>query len=148
MSFDRKDYIKEFNKNNYKMYQFRVKKGSDHQEFLDHIKERNKLLLQMIDDYMYTLSIHDIKIKSKPIFEKYGINDVYLFGSYSRGDAHKDSDVDFYCEKGNIKSLFDLSDLSESLKENLGKDVDIVLFENKIPAKLLNNIKEDMIRLW
>ena len=32
--------------------------------------------------------------KSKPIFDKWNIREVYLFGSYSRGEANKDSDVD------------------------------------------------------
>ena len=42
MAFNQNEYISNFNKNNYKMYQFRVKKSDDNIiKYLDNIENRN-----------------------------------------------------------------------------------------------------------
>ena len=40
-------------------------------------------------------TIEDIKKRVIPIVIKYGINTFSLFGSYARGEATEDSDLDF-----------------------------------------------------
>lgn len=40
------------------------------------------------------LSVEEIREKILPVCQKYAINEAYLFGSYARGDATEDSDVD------------------------------------------------------
>lgn len=40
-------------------------------------------------------TIEQITSKAKPIAEMYGINHLYLFGSYARGEADEESDLDF-----------------------------------------------------
>ena len=42
------------------------------------------------------LSIDEIRDKIRPICEKYKIEKVWLFGSYARGEAREDSDVDVH----------------------------------------------------
>ena len=44
------------------------------------------------------LSIDEIRDKIRPICEKYKIEKVWLFGSYARGEAREDSDVDVHME--------------------------------------------------
>ena len=44
------------------------------------------------------LTIDEIKAKVAPICKEYGIKRAYLFGSYARGDATEDSDVDIRIE--------------------------------------------------
>ena len=39
-------------------------------------------------------TIEEIREKVKPIAEKYGIEKVWLFGSYARGEATEDRDGD------------------------------------------------------
>ena len=39
-------------------------------------------------------SIEEIINICTPIFEKYNVDKVYIFGSYARGEATKDSDID------------------------------------------------------
>ena len=39
-------------------------------------------------------TIEEIKTILEPIARKYGVERVYLFGSYARGDATENSDVD------------------------------------------------------
>ena len=52
-------------------------------------------------------TIEEIKEKTIPIAKKYGIDSMSLFGSYARGEATENSDVDFYIDKGDIKGLLD-----------------------------------------
>ena len=49
----------------------------------------------------------------------------WLFGSFSRGEQHADSDVDILIlpDKSQHFSLFTLSEIYENLKELLGREV-------------------------
>ena len=119
MSFNQVEYISKFNKNNYKMYQFRVKKNDKELiDYLDKKENRNNYILSLINEdinkKVYTLK--EIKRIIKPILNKYGISDIYLFGSYARGEAKSNSDIDIYCDKGNIKTLIDQGELEEELE--------------------------------
>lgn len=42
----------------------------------------------------YVFSLKDIASLVEPIAKKYGVKEIYLFGSYARGEA--DGDSDFY----------------------------------------------------
>lgn len=63
-----------------------------------------------------------------PIAEKYRIPSVYLFGSYARGSATENSDIDLLIDTHGTKltSLFQLSALLLELEEATGKQVDLV----------------------
>ena len=41
-----------------------------------------------------------------PIAKKHGVAALYLFGSYARGEATAESDVDFLLDGGKICSLY------------------------------------------
>ena len=75
---------------------------------------------------VYTLE--QLAEKIAPIAEKYEIPAVYVFGSYARGEATEDSDVDVLIQdKGSaIQSLFDLGGLYHDLNQALQKNLDIV----------------------
>ena len=122
MSFNQTEYISKFNKNNYKMYQFRVKKSDVNIiNHLDNIENRNGYIVSLINtdikNSIYT--IKEIKNIIKPILIKYGITEIYLFGSYARGEAKETSDIDIYCNKGNIKTLIDQGLLEDELETSL-----------------------------
>lgn len=55
-----------------------------------------------------TYTIDEIKNIVTPIAEKYQIAQVYLFGSFARGDFDEQSDIDIRIEKGNLKGMFAL----------------------------------------
>ena len=40
-------------------------------------------------------TIENITAKVKPLAQKYHVKEVYLFGSYARGEADENSDLDF-----------------------------------------------------
>ena len=46
-----------------------------------------------MNDNVFT--IENIISLVKPIAEKYQVKEIYLFGSYARGEANVDSDLDF-----------------------------------------------------
>ena len=148
MPFNQTEYISKFNKENYKMYQFRVKQSDTSIiNRLDNIQNRNKYIVELINDNINVLSIKEIKDRVKPVLNKYGINNIYLFGSYARGEAKSTSDVDIYCDKGNIKTFIDQGNLEDELKQALNKEVDIVFDSSYMDDFFKKQIMEDMIKL-
>lgn len=74
-------------------------------------------------------TLQEISEKAKPVFEKYGIKRARVFGSFARGDARPDSDLDLLVEYSRPLG-FDYVTLHEELKERLGRDVDLVTDES------------------
>jgi predicted nucleotidyltransferase len=74
---------------------------------------------------IYTLD--ELCEKIKPIAEKYELPAVYIFGSYARGEATEDSDVDvlFDGRGSKLRGLM-LGILYEELRESLDKKLDLV----------------------
>lgn len=93
------------------------------------------------------LTIAEIKTKITPICQKYGVERAYLFGSYARGEATEDSDVDLFISPGRIKDLFQLSGFRMDLVEALGLSVDIV---SKWPRNkdFSANLKNDGVLMY
>ena len=148
MSFNQTEYISKFNKENYKMYQFRVKQSDINIiNRLDSVQNRNKYIVQLIDNNINVLSIKEIKERIKPILNKYGINNIYLFGSYARGEARSTSDVDIYCDKGNIRTFIDQGNLEDELEQALNKKIDIVFDTSHMDDYFKEQIMGDMIKL-
>ena len=150
MAFNQKHYISDYNKSNYKMYQFRVKKSEEQViEYLDKLENRNQYILSLVNENInkdiYTLK--EIKKVIKPILNKYEIYEIYLFGSYARGEAKSTSDIDIYCENGKINNLIDQGKLEEELELALNKKVDIIFFTTSINEYFKEQIMEDMIKL-
>ena len=150
MKEERAKYIRDFNKENYKMYQFRVKKSEISLiDKLNSVPNRNSYLTNLIleDIDPYVLTIKQIKERIRPIVEKHGIHDVYLFGSYARGEATRNSDVDIYCDKGDIDSLWKHSVLQDEFSEALGKDVDVITIGSEMHDYFRQQLEKDMIKI-
>ena len=147
MKFNQKEYINNYNKENYKMYQFRIRKDSDIVDYLDNIENKNKYLVDLINKDKNVLTLYKIKKIIKPILNKYGINNINLFGSYARGEANINSDVDIYCDKGRIKNLIEQGKLEDELEKALNKKVDVIFSSSKMDPFFKEQIMEDMITL-
>ena len=150
MTTNQLNYISNYNKENYKMYQFRVKKSdNDLIAKLNSVSNRNKYICDLImeDINPSVLTIKQIRERVKPIAAKHNIKEVYLFGSYSRGEANRNSDVDLYCGDGDIKSLYDEVDFIEELEMALGKKVDVVTIGSDMNEYFRKQLEEDMIRI-
>ena len=72
-------------------------------------------------------SIENISTSIKPIFKKYSIKSAGVFGSYARGEARQDSDVDILVSLGDQTfTLFDMMNFKDEISKQLKKPVDIV----------------------
>ena len=77
------------------------------------------------------------------------IKKVYLFGSYSRGEENKNSDIDIRIEHMNDFDLFDLGELSYLLEKKTGKNVDVATQSpSKMDPAFYDSIKKDEICIY
>ena len=72
-------------------------------------------------------TIEELRRIITPIAQAHGLRSVSLFGSYSKGTARRDSDVDLKIEKGSVMSLFQLS----GLRLDIRCDVPILTNDSK-----------------
>ena len=91
-------------------------------------------------------SIDDIKKRVIPIVIKYGINTFSLFGSYARGEANENSDLDFVMDDGELKGLQYVS-LVLDLEKEFNCHVDVVSKQGS-NKKFLNSIKNEEVLLY
>lgn len=75
-----------------------------------------------------------IKIKPKilDILKKYGVKKAGIFGSYTKGDQKKDSDIDILIKPPKGMGLGFVG-LQQELEEKLGKKVDLVSYSGLSP---------------
>lgn len=71
-------------------------------------------------------TINEIKEKAVPVAKAYGIGRMSLFGSYARGEAKNESDVDLCIERGRMKSLIQYFAFVDELENVLECHVDVV----------------------
>ena len=91
-------------------------------------------------------TIEEIKEKSIPIARKYGVKKLSLFGSYARGDADENSDLDFLIERGKIRGLQYVGFILD-LEKNFNCSVDVVV-ESSRNKNFLAEIKNDEVILY
>ena len=94
---------------------------------------------------VYTLD--KIKELIKPVIDKHGITEVYLFGSYARNEARSDSDIDLYCSSGDIETLIQESAFIRELEAALNKKVDLVTIGSQMHPFFKEQLDKDMIRI-
>ena len=100
-------------------------------------------------------TIEEIAAAVKPVAEKYGIEKVWLFGSYARGEATEDSDVDMLISYKKLKGMFALGGVYADIEDAFRKSVDIVseraLTANYATAhskELLASVREEGIQIY
>jgi len=87
----------------------------------------------------------------KPIFQKKGIEEIALFGSFAQEDTNIYSDIDIaikksrdFIEKQGAYEYFNvINEIKYMLIKKFGKNVDILDLDSKSP--FLKDIKEDLI---
>jgi len=92
-------------------------------------------------------SLNEIKTKVANTARQYGVKKVFLFGSYARGKANPESDIDICIEKGNIQTLFELSGFCQDLEETLGSKVDVVTTV-ALSEEFKKQIEKDMVLIY
>lgn len=96
---------------------------------------------------MLPYSIEELKCIIAPIAKQHGVKSVSLFGSYSNGTATAESDVDLKIEKGQLRSLFQLSGFRLAVEDALSLPVDIVTSESS-DIDFLNMIRKEEVLLY
>ena len=100
-----------------------------------------------IDEEHGIVDLEYISRKCSEIFDKYKINFCYLFGSYAKGKAKDDSDVDLLIST-EIKGL-KFFGLVEELRNSLHKKVDVIEVAGlKNNVELLEEILKDGIKIY
>lgn len=69
-------------------------------------------------------TVEELKTRLTPIFREYNIRRAILFGSYSKGSAAANSDIDLLVDSGlkGLKFVGLIDDIQQSLQ---GKEVDV-----------------------
>ena len=109
----------------------------------------NKYIYSLIDNDVRpsVLTIKQIKDRILPVLAKHNIHEVYLFGSYARGEAKNTSDVDIYCEKGNIRTFIEQGFLEDELEDVLGKEVDLIFIGSEMDDYFKTQLEGDKIKI-
>jgi len=92
-------------------------------------------------------TMEEIKAKSIPIAQKYGVKRLGLFGSYARGEAREDSDLDFLISIGKLRGLLQYMGFVLDLEDAFGCHVDVVT-DGIEDQDFLNTIKKDEVLLY
>ena len=70
-------------------------------------------------------TMEQIAAAVKPLADKYRVKEIYLFGSYARGEADENSDLDFLVFGGEMFRRTMIFALAEDLREVLKKNEDV-----------------------
>lgn len=92
-------------------------------------------------------TIEELQRLIAPIARRHGVKSVSLFGSYAKGSATGDSDVDLLIEKGRVRSLFQLSGFRLDVEDALHLPVDVVTTEAS-DQDFVRMISEDKVYLY
>lgn len=92
-------------------------------------------------------SLDEIRNIAAPIAARHGVAALYLFGSYARGEATPESDLDFRIEKGRIQSLFQLTGFEMDLEESFDKPLD-VLTTQMLSDQFLRDIQPEEVLIY
>lgn len=71
---------------------------------------------------MCVYKIEEIAERVRPIAERYGVGKIYLFGSYARGEATEESDIDLLVDASEIyTAINDIPALKRFCEEQLSE---------------------------
>ena len=93
------------------------------------------------------LKIKNIKDAVSEVFRRYRVNTCYLFGSYAKGKARSDSDIDLMI----VSELegIEYFQLVGELQDKLKKKVDLIRVETAVQnVKLMNEILKDGVKIF
>lgn len=94
---------------------------------------------------LYT--VDEIKSIASEIANRHGVRQMFLFGSYARGDAKPDSDLDFRIDKGRLKGLFALGGLYADLEEAFDLPIDLLTTES-LDENFMQEIKAEEVLIY
>ncbi len=106
-------------------------------------------MISVLNDNSATLVLKIEKIKEvvSKVFNRYRVSTCYLFGSYAKGKARSDSDIDLMI----VSELegIEYFQLVGELQDKLKKKVDLLRVETAVQnVKLMNEILKDGMKIY
>ena len=96
---------------------------------------------------LYT--VDEIKRKLHPIFEEKGVIKAILFGSYAKGEATEESDIDIAAFVDEEMSIISFCDIADKVINELGKNVDFLYADDIISGGRIDlELKKDGVLLY
>ena len=92
-------------------------------------------------------SIDQIRSLASPIAASYGVRRMSLFGSYARGEATEDSDIDLLIDRTGMTGGWAIGGLYSDLRDAFGKELDMVTTTGADRA-FLERIRRDEVMLY
>lgn len=92
-------------------------------------------------------SVGDLRAIIAPIAARHGVERIYLFGSYARGEATKNVMSICASTRETIRGMFALGALYSDLEDSLGKDLDL-LTTGSLDQRFLDQIAGEEIVLY
>ena len=77
----------------------------------------------------------------------YGVDKVFLFGSYARGEATEQSDIDLSVDLGDMLRGLDVAGFYADMEDALGRRVDIMT-TRQLPKKFLQSIRSEEVQVY
>ena len=97
-------------------------------------------------DKIYTLD--EIKAIANPIAKRYNIAALYLFGSYARGEATAESDLDFRVDRGQLTDMLELGGLYSDLEQGFNPKKLDVLTTQMLTPDFLTRIQPEEVLIY
>ena len=92
-------------------------------------------------------TVQSIKERITPICKHYGVKNIFLFGSYSRGDANESSDVDLRIDLAENMTGFTVAAFYAEIEDALDCKIDIMT-TRQLPHNFLAHIKNEEIKIY
>lgn len=127
--------------------------GNPTQDFL----QRYADALRMLSATASPLEIATIRVIVGRIAKKHGLAEVYLYGSFARGEADSDSDVDLlYVVGTDVRlGLMEMADMKDELEHALGRAVSLTSLtalrrnaeNSRASRRFYEHIQPDMVQV-
>lgn len=144
------DYLGKLTKPNVKKIQNELEEGTRIRNEVKLLQKEEKVLRKVLRtfDNMYLIKdvydVMDIIVIIRPILKDFGVNKVYLYGSYAKGNPNRDSDINIYCDKPERPKREFVTKLEKELK----KKVNVVTTSSKISDDLKQEIDDTKILIY
>ncbi|MBO5574840.1 MAG: nucleotidyltransferase domain-containing protein [Ruminococcus sp.] len=93
----------------------------------------------------------EIKAMLADVAPEYDVERIYLFGSYARGEATEESDLDLYVEKFEFKPFHSIFNFMGRMEELFNKNIDVVssgaerFAKDSFDRSLFENIRKERL---
>ena len=105
---------------------------------------------QSVPENLYT--IDEVKKIVSPIARRYDVRRLWLFGSYARGEATLDSDLDFRVEPGEPCDFMKYFGFISALEDAFDVKIDVIsadpIIDNYLDKKFLKQISHDEVLIY